>query len=96
MSDRLIPALSVSCGALTVLYVTLVVSTIFFATWQTAAMSSVRNAESQIGSLESNYYAAMDHASTLSPATLGFVAPVEIKYVPKTTNNSIGLSFAGN
>ena len=96
MSDRLIPALSVSCGALTLCYVTMVVTTIFFATWQTEAMSSVRNTESTIGTLEANYYTAMNHASTLSPATLGFVTPTQIKYVAQVTNSSAGLSFAGN
>ena len=96
MSDRFIPALSVSCGALSVLYVTLVVTTIFFASWQTEAMSSVRNAESQIGNLEANYYTAINQASELSPATLGFVSPTEVTYVQQVTNSSAGLSFAGN
>ena len=96
MSDRLIPALSVSCGALTVLYVTMVVTTIFFASWQTEAMSSVRNAESRIGTLEANYYSAIDHASSINPSTLGFVAPTHVLYVQTAKNASAGLTFAGN
>jgi hypothetical protein len=96
MPDRLIPGLSLSCGALTVLYVSLVVTTIFFASWQTEAMSSVRNAESQIGNLEANYYTAMNQASTLTPATLGFVTPTQVEYVPAVTNTSANLTFAGN
>jgi hypothetical protein len=96
MTDRLIPALSISCGALTVLYVVLVISTIFFASLQTEEMSYVRGSESTIGTLESNYYTAINKASNLSPATLGFVAPVEVKYVATAQTVSSGLTFAGN
>lgn len=96
MSDRLIPTLSISCGALTMLYVGLMVTTVFFATWQTESVSSVRSAESAIGTLEANYYTAINHASTLNPTTLGFVAPTHVQYVPTTKNSSADLTFAGN
>ena len=96
MSERLIPTLSISCGALVVTYVALVVTTIFFATWQTESVSSVRNAESAIGTLEANYYTAINHASTLNPTTLGFVAPTHIQYVATAQNPSANLTFAGN
>ena len=96
MSDRLIPTLSISCGALTTTYVVLMVMTIFFASWQTESVSAVRNAESQIGTLEGNYYTAMNEASALSPATLGFVTPVKVEYVSTAVDASAGLTFAGN
>ncbi len=96
MPDRIIPALGFSCGALATTYLVLMVMTIFFATWQTEAMNSVRLSEGQIGNLETSYYAAMDHASALSPATLGFVTPTRIAFVPSASNASAGLSFAGN
>lgn len=95
MSERLIPVLSISCGALTTLYVGLVVTTIFFASWQTEAMSSVRVSESQIGTLEANYYTTINKASNLSPTTLGFVAPEQVTYVA-TAKHSPALTFAGN
>ena len=97
MSDRLIPTLSISCGSLVVLYMALVVTTIFFATWQTEAMSSVRSIEGHIGTLEANYYTAISHASALNPFNLGYVAPRQIQYV-QTSNHraALGLTFAGN
>ena len=95
MSDRIIPVLSVSCGMLTTLYVVLVVTTVFFASWQTEAMSSVRVSESQIGTLEANYYTAINKASNLSPATLGFVTPEQVRYVA-TAQTASALTFAGN
>jgi hypothetical protein len=96
MTERIIPALSFSCGALATSYIALMVMTIFFATWQTEAMNSVRVSEGQIGNMETSYYAAMDHASELSPATLGFVTPQRIAFVPSAVDTSTGLSFAGN
>ena len=96
MSDRLIPALSISCGSLTVLYVGLVISTIFFATWQTQAMSSISNAQSNIGTLETNYYTIMSRLSEINPTQAGFVDPSNVQYVAETRDASAGLSFAGN
>ena len=96
MPNRLIPTLSISCGALTTMYVVLVVTTIFFASWQTEAMSSVRNAESHIGMLEANYYTAISQASSLSPTSLGFVTPVQITYVASAHRASPTLTFARN
>ena len=96
MPDRLIPMLSISCGALTTLYVVLVVTTVFFAAWQTQAVSSVRATESAIGNLESNYYTSINKISTLNPATLGFVSPNQVEYVTKVQDTSTGLSIAGN
>ena len=96
MSDRLIPALSISCGSLTVLYIGLVISTIFFATWQTQAMSSISNAQSNIGTLETNYYTIMNRLSEINPTQAGFVDPSNVQYVAEARDASAGLSFAGN
>ncbi len=96
MPNRIIPLLGISCGALTTLYVGLVVTTIFFAAWQTNAMSSVRNTESAIGNLESNYYSAINRISSLNPSTLGFVSPARVEYVSKVLDTSTGLSINGN
>ena len=96
MSDRLIPTLSISCGALTALYIGLVISTIFFAAWQTQAMSSISNAQSNIGNLESNYYTIMNRISTIDPAQEGYVDPSNVQYVAEARDASAGLSFNGN
>ena len=96
MSDRLIPTLGISCSALFVLYVGLVISTIFFATWQTQAMSSISNAQSNIGNLENNYYTIMNRISDINPTQEGFVDPSNVQYVAEARDTSAGLSFNGN
>ncbi len=95
MSDRLIPILSLSCGTLATSYVGLMIATIFFATWQSGAVSSLRLTESQIGNLESTYYQTMNKATALKPSELGFVSPARVQYVPQAQDASAGLSFAG-
>lgn len=96
MSDRIIPVLSLSCGALVTLYVGLVVTTISFATWQTQAVNSVRVTESSIGNLEANYYTTVNRISALDPATMGFVSPAQVEYVAEVPSTSANLSFNGN
>jgi hypothetical protein len=95
MPNRLIPVLSFSCGTLTLSYVVLMVTTIFFAAWQTQAMGSVRLAESTIGNLEANYYTTINHLSSLDPTALGYVSPGQVEYVT-IAPASTGLSIAGN
>ncbi len=95
--DRLIPVLSVSCGVLTVLYVTLVVTTIFFASWQSQAIGTIRTSESTIGNLESQYYSAINSVSSINPTALGFVAPTDVEYVAAASPQDFSnLTFAGN
>ncbi|MBA3789022.1 hypothetical protein H0X32_01335 [Patescibacteria group bacterium] len=96
MSDRLIPILSLSCGGLVTLYIGLVVSTVFFATWQTQTVSSVRDTESAIGNLETNYYTTLTRVSAIDPHSVGYVSPSNVKYVVAVRNVSSGLTFAGN
>jgi hypothetical protein len=96
MPDRLIPILSLSCGTLTTLYVGLMVTTIFFASWQSEAMNSVRTTESQIGNLESQYYTAMNKVTNENPETLGFVTPAHVAYVAESQDASADLSFVGH
>jgi hypothetical protein len=96
MRDHFISVLSFSCGALTLSYIALVGFTIFFASWQTTATQSLRSTEGQLGTLEANYYTAMDHASSLNPTQLGYVTPKEVQFVPAAQDASVGLTFAGN
>jgi hypothetical protein len=96
MSDRLIPALSISCGALTLLYVGLVISTVLFAAWQTQAVSLISSTQSQIGTLESNYYSITNRISQINPTQEGFVEPTQVQYVAEARDTSASLTFAGN
>jgi hypothetical protein len=96
MSNRLLPILGISCGALTTTYIGLMVLTIFFAASQTQAISSVRNTESSIGNLEVSYYSAVTKVSALNPTTLGYISPAQVEYVAEAPTTSTGLSFNGN
>jgi Tfp pilus assembly protein PilN len=95
MPDRLIPVLRLSAIALLVVYVGLVVTTIFFATWQTQLTSSVRDTEDQIGLLETQYYSTIARITTVNPTSAGFVTPHQVQYVAVEATRP-GLSKAGN
>ncbi len=96
MSDRLIPVLSISCGALTLSYLFLMITTIFFASYQTEALNSVRNNESIIATLESTYYSDTNRINSLDPSTLGYVMPSNVQYVAESNNAGSNLTFNGN
>jgi hypothetical protein len=92
-TDRLIPVLRVAVIAFIAVYVVLVVTTVYFATWQTQEVSSVRDTEAAIGTLETKYYDSVAKANETDPATFGFVKPTDVKYV--TATRETGLSYAG-
>ncbi len=94
--DRLIPFLSASCGLLAISYVALMVTTIFFASWQSQAVSSIRDSEGRIGNLESQYYSTINSVSSIDPSSLGFVAPTDVEYVAAASSRTSNLTFAGN
>ncbi len=87
--------MTLACGVLTLSYITLVVTTVFFATWQTTAVSAVRDNESKIATLEAQYYATMNHINAMNPSSMGFVMPKDVEYVAQTRTNADNLSFAG-
>ncbi|KND50990.1 MAG: hypothetical protein AB202_01105 [Parcubacteria bacterium C7867-007] len=94
MPTRLIPVLSISAGVLVMVYLGLIVATILFATWQTQALSSIRDAQAAIGTLESKYYVAIGTLDSTNPYSLGFVRPTNVQYVAGA-NLPDGLTFAG-
>jgi hypothetical protein len=93
MPTRIIPVLSISAGAHVMLYLGLVVTTILFATWQTQALSSIRDSQAAIGLLEAKYYASIGTLDSTNPYSLGFVHPAHVQYVA-AANLPEGLTFA--
>ena len=59
-------------------------------------MSSISNAQSNIGNLENNYYTIMNRISDINPTQEGFVDPSNVQYVAEARDTSAGLSFNGN
>lgn len=96
LTDRIIPTLGFSCMALVVLYVGLMISTIFFASWESQAVSSIGSIQSNIGNLETTYYTETNKLSNINPSSVGFVEPTDVQYVAEANDTSAGLSFAGN
>lgn len=80
MPDRTISVLSASAGALVLLYLALVVTTVTFAAMRTDLAASVRDTESRIASLETRYYAQVGVLSATDPASMDLHKPVAVHY----------------
>lgn len=91
--DRIVPMLGFAAAALVALYVVLVVTAIFFASWQTQLASNVDTEQQAIGHLEDQYYAAMARVDSTDPSSMGLVAPSKVEYV--VAAHDTGLTFAG-
>ncbi len=92
MSDKLIPVLGAATILLIGIYVTLVVSTIYFATWQTQGLAEIREVEGTIAALETEYYDAIALINRTDPSMHGLAAPVAVRYVAAVQNTNV--SFA--
>ena len=96
MPDRLVPLMGMLCGFLVISYMALMGATIFYASWQTQSVSSLRTAESNIGNLEFQYYDTINKVSAINPSSLGFVTPTDVEYITGTPHNASNLTYAGN
>lgn len=91
--NRIVPVLAVACCALVAVYIVLVVTTIFFAAWETQLARSIEESRASIQGLEDEYYDAIARIDATDPSSLGLVAPRKVEYVAAT--RVPGLSFAG-
>jgi len=92
MSDKVIPVLGASTALLVGIYVTLVVTTIYFATWQTQGLSQIREIEGTIASLETEYYDAIARINRTDPGVHGLSEPLAVRYVAAVQGTNV--SFA--
>ena len=93
LPDRPVQLLSLIAAGLVAVYIVLVVTTIFFAAWQTQLASRIDDAHASISALEDEYYAAIARIDATDPSALGLVAPDRVEYV--VAARVPGLSFAG-
>lgn len=91
MPDRTISILSILCGGLVAVYLVLVVITVSFAAYRTDLASAVRDTEDAIGSLEREYYAAIDRIGETDPGTLGLVKPHAVTYAKSAEAPALSL-----
>lgn len=92
MPNRLIPILSLSCTAVFVAYIALVFATIFFASLETELSASMREAESRIASLETEYYDALATINATNVAAAGFHRPERVEYVAANGKPTVTLA----
>lgn len=92
LPDRLVPALGAVAVLLTALYITLVITTIFFAAWQTQLARGIDDSRVAIQRLEGRYYAAITAIDATDPSSLGLVTPAHVEYV--AASGVPGLTFA--
>lgn len=81
LPNRSITFLLLGCGALVAAYVALVATTIFFASVRTDLMGEVRELESSVAALETQYYDAISTLSATDVGAAGYVTPLAVEYV---------------
>jgi hypothetical protein len=94
MPDRTNFILGITAGALVVIYIGLMITTIVFASWQTQLARGIDDSRSRIQALEGDYYHAIAKLDSTDPYSVGLVAPSKVEYV--TAARVPGLTFAGN
>lgn len=93
MSNTLTKVLGITALTLFGVYLALVVTTIYFASWQTKSASDIREIEGRIASLESRYYDSVEEINRMDPGVEGFVKPLAVRYVAEA--DGADLSLAG-
>jgi hypothetical protein len=91
--DRIVPMLSIAAGFLVVTYIVLMITTIFFAAWQTQLARGIDDTRARIHGLETEYYTAIARLDSTDPSSVGLVAPAKVEYV--VAQRMPGLTFAG-
>lgn len=84
--------LGMMAGAMLVIYLGLMVSTVLHAALQTQLAKNVRDAQTDITRLETSYYAAMATIDDADPYALGFVPAKKVTYVNATQNTGLSLA----
>lgn len=81
MPDRTVPVLAIAAGCLVVVYLALMLTTIFFAAWQTQLVRGIDDTRERIHRLETEYYNAIARIDSTDPSSVGLVAPKKVEYV---------------
>ena len=92
LPNRIVLMLSVTAAGLVAVYITLMLTTIFFAAWQTQLASGIDDSRERIHRLEDQYYQVIDKIDATDPGSMGLVAPHTVEYV--VAARMPGLTFA--
>jgi hypothetical protein len=91
MPDRTISFLSLVAGGCVVVYIALVIVTVTFAAIQTDLELSVRDAETEIGMIETSYYEQVGALAAVDPATMNLRKPSGVTYATLAQAPSLSL-----
>ena len=83
MPNKTLTYLSISGIVLLVLYVGLIGTAIFFATLRTELSASLRETETRVGALETEYYQALSRLNATDVESIGYVTPVNVAYIAR-------------
>jgi hypothetical protein len=92
MPDRTNVYLGSIAAALAALYIGLMLTTVFFAAWQTQLARGIDDTRSRILALETRYYSEIAKLDSTDPGSVGLVAPSKVEYV--VAARMPGLTFA--
>ena len=81
MPDRTIPILGVTAACLVVVYLIVMLTTIFFAAWETQLARGIDDTRERIHKLEGSYYDAIAEIDSTDLSSTGLVAPTRVEYV---------------
>lgn len=81
MPSKTITALSVLSICMLVAYVACIATAMFFATVRTELSASVRQVETRVGALETDYYDAITRLNAMDVTSIGYVTPDDVEYV---------------
>lgn len=90
--DRTVPVLALAAASLVAVYLVLMVTTIFFAAWQTQLARSMDDSRERIQKLEAEYYRTIARIDSTDPLSVGLVAPAKVHYV--VSARPTGLTYA--
>jgi hypothetical protein len=81
MPSRTLHYLSYACLALVAAYIALFATTLFFASVRSGLAAELRERESSVAALETDYYDAISRLNAGNYVSFGLVSPVAVEYV---------------
>lgn len=91
MSNRLTAILGSCVALLLVVYVSLVVLTVWRAAWQTQLSVQIHEVEQDISRLERQYYDAIAVLDKADPASYGLIKPKAVLYAAASASPTVTL-----
>ncbi len=81
MPSKTLTILAVVNAVLFAGYVACIATAIFFATLRTELSAAVREAETRVGALETDYYQAIARLNATDIGSIGYVTPNQVVYI---------------